>query len=100
MNASNKNKNQKAKVIPIKHKWYDSPFYKMLLHVVSTSVIALAIGLAAYGLDHFADWMKHTGGSDFLVSGFHLFADTVFVLDVLWALGNIIRGFIREWREK
>jgi len=99
MNA-NKKPNQKPKVVPIRQRWWHSPFYKSLLHVVSTTVTAAVIGLAAFGLDFLATWMAVQQASDFVVSAFHLFANTLLVIDCVWFVGNIIRHAYKDWLNK
>jgi thiamine biosynthesis protein ThiC len=97
MNASNKNLKQKPKVVPIRKRWWHSTFFSMLVHVVSTTVTAVVIGLAAFGLDLFAEWLQVQHASEFLVSGFHYFADALFFIDIVVVLGNIIRAIYDEW---
>lgn len=99
MNA-NKKPNQKPKVVPIRKRWYHSPFYSTLWHLVSTAATAAVIGLVAYGLDHLALWMEAQKASEFLVSGFHLFANALFVFDCAWFLVNVLRGIYHDWFDK
>lgn len=99
MNVRNKNKNgtQKRKVVPIRQRWWHAPFYRMVVHVVQTTVQAVVIGLAAFGLNLFADWLQAHGASDFLVQVFHGVEDALLVIDVVWFLVNIILGIVKEW---
>lgn len=96
MNAQKK-PNQKPKVVPIRQRWWHSPFFRTLVHVVTTAATAVVIGLAAFGLDLFALWMEAQHASPFLVSGFHYFANALFVADCVWFVGNLIRGIYNEW---
>lgn len=93
----NKNLKQKPKVVPIRKRWWHSHFYSMVLHVVSTTVTAVVVGLAAFGLELFAEWLHAHHASGFLVSGFHYFADMLFILDIVWVVGNIMRAIYDEW---
>ena len=96
----NKKPNQRPKVVPIRHRWWHSPFYKSLVHVVSTAVTAAVIGLAAFGLDLLATWMEANQTSEFVVSAFHVFANTLLVIDCVWLVGIIIRHVYNDWKKK
>lgn len=92
-----KKSNQKPKVVPIRKRWWHSPFFRTLVHVVTTTAMAVVIGLAAFGLDLFASWLEAQKASEFVVSCFHLFANTLMVIDCVWFVGNLIRGIYNEW---
>lgn len=96
----NKKLNQKPKVVPIRQRWYHSPFFRTLVHVVSTAATAAVIGLAAFGLDFLAGWMEAKQASEFVVSAFHVFANTLLVIDCVWFVGIIIRHVHNDWTKK
>lgn len=93
----NKKPNQKPKVVPIRQRWWHSPFFRTLVHVATTSATAVFIGLAALGLDLFASLLEAQKTSAFVVSCFHVFANTIMVIDCVWFVGNLIRGIYNEW---
>lgn len=92
-----KKPNQKPKVVPIKQRWWHSPFFRTSAHVVSATATAVVIGLAAFGLDLFASWLEVQKASKFVVSCFHVLANTLLVIDCVWFVGNLIRGIYNEW---
>jgi len=86
----------KAKVVPIKPKWWHAPFFKFAMHVASTTATVILITAAAFVLSLVAELLQAHGAPRFVVFVFHVLEYTVYFCDAVVVLWNVIRGIFHE----
>jgi uncharacterized membrane protein len=98
MNNKKKNPPQKPHHAPSEKKnWWNTPSVNMAIHVVSTTFVFLVIATAAYGLDSYVHWLEERQASEFMVQALKIFEKAILVVDVTWAMFNIIHGIYKEY---
>lgn len=99
----NTNKNPPSKKLhhsPPEKKWWDNHAVNMAIHVLSTTFVFLVIATAAYALDCYVHLLEERKASEFLVDVLKLFEKAILLIDVAWALFNILHGIHKEYIEK
>lgn len=81
-------------------KWWDNHAVNMAIHVLSTTFVFLVIATAAYALDCYVHLLEERDASEFLVQVLKLFEKAILLIDVGWALFNILHGIHKEYIEK
>jgi len=97
MNTKKTSPSKKPHHTASEKKWWDNHAVNMAIHVITTTFVFMVIATAAYALDCYVHLLEKRQASAFLVQVLSIFERAILIIDVSWALYNILDGIYKEY---